>query len=158
MGTTPIPQPEQTGQPQRDRKLPVLAWVRLMRVYQKMNRRTAEEMRPRKLSVSRFDILNHVGVREGRTQQELANALFVTKGNIVQLLDGMEADGLLYRRRRGRTNLIYLTDAGRALREESLACHESRIADDLSALTPEEQTTLLTLLRKLDKSLDQTNA
>jgi DNA-binding MarR family transcriptional regulator len=128
-----------------------------MRVYHKMNRRTAEEMRPRRLSVSRFDILNHVGVREGRTQQELANALFVTKGNIVQLLDGMEADCLLYRRRRGRTNLIYLTDAGRALREETLNHHEARVADDLSVLTPDEQETLLTLLRKLDKSLNETH-
>lgn len=136
----------------------MLAWVRLMRVYQKMNRRTADEMRPRKLSVSRFDILNHVGIQEGRTQQNLADALFVTKGNIVQMLDGMEEDRLLYRRRRGRTNLIYLTDEGRALREEALTCHERRIADDLSTLTPDEQATLLNLLRKLDKSLDQTSS
>ena len=144
-----------TAPPQRDQKLPVLAWVRLMRVYQKMNRRTADEMRPHKLSVSRFDILNHAGVQEGRTQQELADALFVTKGNIVQLLDGMEADGLLYRKRRGRTNMVFLTDAGRTLREETLTNHEARIAKDLSVLTPEEQTALLSLLRKLDKSLNQ---
>lgn len=132
----------------------VLAWMRLMRVYQKMDRRTADEMRPRNLSVSRFDILNHAGAKEGRTQQELADALFVTKGNVCQLLDALEADKLLYRRRRGRTNLIYLTDAGRALREEALREHEQRIAEDFSALTADEQQTLLSLLRKLDKSLE----
>ena len=153
--TTPITESTQIDHQQRDSKLPVLAWVRLMRVYQKMTRRTAEEMRPRKLSVSRFDVLNHVGVREGRTQQDLADALFVTKGNIVQLLDAMEADGLLYRRRRGRTNLLYLTDAGRELRTESLEHHEARVASDLSVLTPDEQATLLKLLRKLDQSLDR---
>ncbi|HWV23619.1 MAG TPA: MarR family transcriptional regulator, partial [Thermomicrobiales bacterium] len=120
----------------------------------KMDRRTAEEMRPRDLSVSRFDVLNHAGAHEGRTQQELADALFVTKGNICQLLDGMEADKLLYRRRRGRTNLIYLTDEGRSLRQEALHEHERRITTDMSALSQDEQRTLLSLLRKLDKSLD----
>lgn len=139
----------------RETGTPVLAWMRLMRVYHKMDRRTADEMRPRNLSVSRFDVLNHAGAREGRTQQELADALFVTKGNICQLLDGMERDNLLYRRRRGRTNLIYLTDEGRVLREQALHKHEQRIADDMSALSSQEQRTLISLLRKLDKSLDE---
>jgi MarR family 2-MHQ and catechol resistance regulon transcriptional repressor len=138
---------------QDNRNLAVLTWVRLMRVYHKVDRRTAEEMKRWKLSVSRFDILNHAGVREGRPQQELADALLVTKGNICQLLDGMEADGLLRRRRSGRTNHIYLTDEGRALREASMARHEECIAQGMSALTPDEQQTLLTLLRKLDRSL-----
>ncbi len=143
-------QPERS---QDSRNLAVLTWVRLMRVYHKVDRRTAKEMKQWNLSVSRFDVLNHAGVREGRTQQELADALLVTKGNICQLLDGMEADGLLRRRRSGRTNHIYLTDEGRALREASLARHEERIAQDLSALSSDEQQTLLTLLRKLDRSL-----
>lgn len=138
---------------QDSRNLAVLTWVRLMRVYHNVDRRTAEEMKHWKLSVSRFDVLNHAGVREGRTQQELADALLVTKGNICQLLDGMEADGLLRRRRSGRTNHIYLTDEGRALREASLARHEERIAQEMAVLTPDEQQTLLTLLRKLDRSL-----
>jgi len=136
------------------RDLAVLAWMRLMRVYHKMDRRTADEMRARNLSVSRFDVLNHAGIREGRSQQELADALLVTKGNICQLLDGMEAEDLLYRRRKGRTNHIFLTDAGRALRDEAVRQHEARIGQDMSVLTNEEQATLLALLRKLDKSLD----
>jgi len=135
--------------------LPVLAWIRLMRVYQKIDKRTAETLRCWGLSVSRFDILNHAGGREGRSQQELADALLVTKGNIVQLLDGMEADGLLYRRRSGRTNHIYLTDRGRELRRTTLAVQEAEITRELSALSPDEQQTLLALLRKLDRSLDQ---
>lgn len=139
--------------PQAQRHLSVLAWVRLMRVYHKMDRRTAEEMKQWRLSVSRFDVLNHAGVREGRTQQELADALLVTKGNICQLLDGMEADGLLRRRRSGRTNHIFLTDEGRALREASISRHEERIDADMSVLTADEQQTLLTLLGKLDRSL-----
>lgn len=140
-----------------DRTLAVATWVRLMRVYHKMDRRTAEEMKHWDLSVSRFDVLNHAGIHEGRTQQDLADSLFVTKGNICQLLDGMEADGLLKRRRSGRTNHIYLTDQGRSLREQSVSCHEARITNDMSALTPDELRSLLGLLGKLDRSLDHSS-
>lgn len=131
----------------------VLAWLRLMRVYHKIDKRSAELMKEHRLSVSRFDVLNHAGHREGRSQQELADALMVTKGNICQVLDGMEADKLLYRRRSGRTNHIYLTDEGRELRAALVPAQESAIEDAFSALSDDEQDTLLGLLRKLDRSL-----
>lgn len=131
----------------------VLAWLRMMRVYHKMDRRSAELMKQWKLSVSRFDVLNHAGRPEGRTQQELADALMVTKGNVCQVLDGMEAEGLLYRRRSGRTNHIYLTDKGRDLRGTLVPAQEAEIAQAFSALSTDEQDTLLHLLRKLDRSL-----
>ncbi|MGB3330792.1 MAG: MarR family transcriptional regulator [Thermomicrobiales bacterium] len=133
----------------------VVAWLRLARIFQKVDRRTAATLRDWNLSVSRFDILNHAGAQEGRPQQDLARSLLVTKGNITQLLDAMEQDGLVERRKCGRTNLVFLTDAGRALRTQSLVDHEQRIVDEFSALTPEETETLLTLLRKLDRSLPE---
>jgi DNA-binding MarR family transcriptional regulator len=149
-----LPQPAPaSARHEGDIDLPVVAWMRLMRVYHKIDRRTAQALRCWNLSVSRFDVLNQAGIREGRTQQELADALLVTKGNIVQLLDGMESDGLLVRRRSGRTNHIYLTDRGRALRQDVLAAHEANIARHLSVLSPDEQQTLLGLLRTIDRSL-----
>lgn len=145
--------PVQTPQARIDTA--VLAWLRLARVYHKIDRRTAETMRKHHLSVSRFDILNHAGATEGRSQQELADALLVTKGNICQLLDGMEADGLVERRRQNRTKRVFLTDKGRQLRSELVRIQEEAIVTDLAALSPEEIRTLLHLLRKLDHSLDR---
>jgi len=133
--------------------LPVIIWLRLLRIYQKIDRRTAETMKTWHLSVSRFDVLNHAGTQEGRTQQELADALLVTKGNVTQLLDAMEADHLLYRQKEGRTNRVYLTDRGRDLRNASLRDHEAHICKEFSVLSVEEQETLLHLLRKLDRHL-----
>ncbi|MGI8484139.1 MAG: MarR family winged helix-turn-helix transcriptional regulator [Thermomicrobiales bacterium] len=133
--------------------LPVVTWLRLLRIYQKIDRRTAETMKAWNLSASRFDVLNHAGAREGRTQQELADVLLVTKGNVTQLLDAMEADRLLYRQKEGRTNRVYLTDDGRQLRESTLHDHEAHICAEFSVLSPEEQETLLHLLRKLDRHL-----
>lgn len=132
----------------------MLVWIRLMRVYQKLQRHAALTTQAHDLSLSRFDVLNHAGVRDGRTQQELADALFVTKGNVCQLLDAMAADGLLERRRDGRTKRVSLTATGRALRTAILADHDRELAARLDALTSEEQATLLALLAKLDRSLD----
>lgn len=130
-----------------------LTWIRLMRVYQQIDRHTAEIMKKHGLSVSRFDVLVHAGVREGRSQQELANAMFVTKGNICQLLDGMEAEKLLFRRRKGRTNHIFLTDEGNERRRLALSEQLAAIDAAMSTLSTDEQHTLHTLLRKLDRSL-----
>ncbi len=138
----------------QDLSLPVRTWVRLMRVFNRIERRAAENMRVWGLSVGRFDILNHAGVNEGATQQELADALFVTKGNIAQLLDALERDGLLRREKCGRMNRIYLTETGRELREKAMDSHVQLIANAMSALTEEEQHQLGTLLRKLERSLN----
>ncbi|MEJ7901592.1 MAG: MarR family winged helix-turn-helix transcriptional regulator [Thermomicrobiales bacterium] len=130
-----------------------IAWLRLARIYHKIDRRTAETMRQYDLSVSRFDVLNHAGTPEGRTQGDLANALLVTKGNVTQLLDAMEREGLLERRRDGRTKRVYLTEKGRCRRANVVAIQEAEIATDLSALDDEETQTLIRLLRKVDQSL-----
>lgn len=139
--------------PASTRSVSELTWIRLMRVYQQIDRHTAEIMKKHGLSVSRFDVLVHAGVREGRSQQELADAMFVTKGNICQLLDGMEAEKLLFRRRQGRTNHIYLTAEGNDRRRNALDEQLTAIKAAMSSLTDDEQEMLHTLLRKLDRSL-----
>lgn len=128
-------------------------WIRLMRVYQQIDKCSAEIMKKHGLSVSRFDVLVHAGVQEGRTQQELADAMFVTKGNITQLLDGMEADFLLYRRRKGRTNHIYLTDKGRDIRKVTMAEQLRAVETAMGALSESEKKQLSRLLRTIDKTL-----
>jgi DNA-binding MarR family transcriptional regulator len=112
-------------------------------------------MRSHDLSAAQFDVLAQVGVHEACTQQELANALLVTKGNVTQLLDRMEEAGLLSRRQEGRTKRVCLTPAGRALRERVVPAEEERIECQLGTLTPEEQRQLLALLRKLDRSIPE---
>lgn len=139
-----------------DLPLAVRAWVRLMRVFHRIDRQSAERFREMGLSVGRFDVVNHAGVHQGATQQELADALLVTKGNICQLLDSLERDGVLRRQREGRANRVYLTRTGRELRERLMERHVSEISKAMAALDDDEQRTLLTLLRKLERGLDAT--
>jgi DNA-binding MarR family transcriptional regulator len=131
----------------------LLAWLRLMRVYQKVDRASAEHLRGWGLSVAQFDVLARVGSQAGIKQQEVADLLLVTKGNVCQLLDRMEDRGLILRRKEGRANHLFLTEAGRRLYDEAVPAQEAMVSERFSALSDEEQAQLHELLRKLDTSL-----
>ena len=93
----------------------VLAWLRLAHVFQKIDRGSTEHLRKWDLSVAQFDVIAHVGSAEGLVQQQLADRLLVTKGNVSQLLDRLEQRGLICRCPEGRTQRLSLTPAGREL-------------------------------------------
>jgi MarR family 2-MHQ and catechol resistance regulon transcriptional repressor len=145
--------PQSLARPPRHGGDGVLAWMRLARIYHGIERTAAGHVRAWGLSLGRFDVLAQVGAAEGRTQQELADALLVTKGNVCQLLDQLEAAGLVVRRPDGRVKRLYLTEAGRRLRDEVVPRHEAMIAARFAALTPEEQRCLHDLLRKLERGV-----
>lgn len=128
--------------------------MRLARVFQKVDRASAEHLRAWGLSIAQFDVIAQVGSAEGITQQELADKLLVTKGNICQLLDRMEQHGLIRRQQEGRVKHLFLTDAGTRLYQQAVPAQEAFISEQFAALAPEEQAQLLTLLRKLDHALE----
>src|SRR5215813_6806101 len=105
----------------------VVSWLRLARVFHKGERTLLGQLRCYGLSLAQFDVLAHLGAAEGLTQQELANKLLVTKGNVTQLLDRLCASGLLVRRQDGRANRLYLTLKGRQLFTEVIPAHEQEI-------------------------------
>jgi DNA-binding MarR family transcriptional regulator len=144
---------EDTAEHTRMRRHAVPTWLRLARVFAKINRASVEQLRTFDLSLAQFDVLAHVGSAEGITQQELADHLLVTKGNVTQLIDRMARRGLLVRRQQGRTNRLFLTPHGRRLFDEAVPAHEAHIAQQLAALSPSEMSELHRLLRTLDHSL-----
>ncbi len=131
----------------------LLAWLRLARAFQKIDRASAAHLRAWDLSVAQFDALAQLGAAEGITQQELADRLLVTKGNVSQLLDRMERRGLIRRCQEGRAMRLFLTDTGRRLHAAAVPAQEALITGRFAALTPAEQRQLLGLLRKLDRAL-----
>ena len=147
------PEGRATPATRRLRQPAVLAWLRLARVFQKIDRLAADHLRCSGLSTAQFDVLTHVGAADGIVQQQLADSLLVTKGNICQLLDKMERAGLLVRCPEGRTNRLHLTERGRDLLARVAPQHEALIAQQLSSLAPGEQRQLLRLLHRLDHSL-----
>jgi DNA-binding MarR family transcriptional regulator len=134
-------------------RLPVLAWLRLYRFVQKVDRAQSAYLRSWGLNTAQFDVLAHVGAHKGITQQELADSLLVTKGNISQLLDRMEKLGLLRRCQEKRTNTLALTQKGQELYERVVPATEQLVEEHFTALTSSEITDLLRLVRKLDRAL-----
>src|SRR5438552_17229507 len=114
----------------------VLAWLRMMRLAHKVGRTSAEHLRTWDLSPAQFDVLAHVGAAPGMMQQELADALLVTKGNVCQLLERMEDAGLIARCPEGRAKRISLTPAGQVLFDQVVPAHEAVIAEQFAALSP----------------------
>lgn len=138
----PVPKPS-------ERRAAVALWGRLARVYSRQLRLAADHLRAWQLSPAQFDVLATVGGHEGLTQQELAERLLVTQGNITQHLDKLEQRGLLRRCREGRLKRLVLTPAGRQLCDTVVPAQEEFQAQQFAPLSPAEQRQLLQLLRKL---------
>jgi DNA-binding MarR family transcriptional regulator len=132
----------------------VLAWLRLARAYHKIDARSEQHFQQYGLNTAQFDVLAQIGAAEGITQQELADTLLVTKGNISQLIARMEQKNLVARRQEGRRNCLSLTPHGRELYATAVPHQEALVASLLAPLAHDEQADLLRLLRKLDHALD----
>ena len=146
---------EQLQTPKRNtglRRWPVLGWLHLIRISHRVLQSAALQLGSWGLSNAQFDVLAHIGVAQGISQLDLAQRLLVTQGNVTQLLDKMEARGLIRRIPEGRTKRLYLTSAGRQLFDEVVPLHEGFIADQFGSLSPDEQRQLLRLLAKLDRA------
>jgi DNA-binding MarR family transcriptional regulator len=131
----------------------VRAWVRMLRLSQKVQPALVKKLRGLGLNPAEFEILDTLAAQEGRTQQDLADALLVTKGNMTYHLCRMAERGLVDRRPEGRKNRLYLTGEGRRLLEEALPEHEALISERFSGLSVEERAQLADLLKKLERSL-----
>jgi len=140
-----------------ERDIGVIAWMRLARVYHLIDRATVELVKRFDLTTAQFDVIAQVGAKEGRTQQELADALLVTKGNITQLLDRLEERRLIERRtepgRRGK--MLYLTDSGWNLNWQVVPAQEAMIAGLFERLSGDDQSELNRILRQFNRSLGQ---
>src|SRR6266566_611881 len=86
---------------------------------------------------------------------QLAERLACVKSNVTQLVDRLEADGLVTReadQNDRRSRLAVLTEAGRKAYARGTEIHQRAERELFSALTPEEAAQLHELLAKLERS------
>jgi DNA-binding MarR family transcriptional regulator len=123
-------------------------WFRLLRLDTRLHALITERLKTVGLSVPQCDVLTTLTEREGVSQQELAERLYVTKGNISGLIDRLAAAGMVERRRLEgdrRSHAIFLTPAGRAAAEAGIAAQKDFVMQTLGRL-PEEQLKALDAL------------
>ena len=131
----------------KDRAIRV--WFRFLRLESRIQSTVAERLRAIDLSVPQCDVLTTLTEAEGISQQELAQRLYVTKGNISGLLDRLERAGLVERRAIAadrRQYAVYLTASGRAAAEQAIAMQHKLIAATLGRLSLENLAEFETLL------------
>ena len=73
-------------------------WFRFVRLHRRTSAAIARELKALGLSIPQFDLLSTLTEREGVSQQELAQRLYVTKGNVSGLVDRLVEAGLVERR------------------------------------------------------------
>jgi DNA-binding MarR family transcriptional regulator len=140
----------------RQNRTEVLAWLHLTRVYDWLDRTHGEVLSPLGLTSAQFEVLSSIASDPGLSQQALARALRVTKGNVCGLLDRMEAEGLVVRRPHPldrRVNRVLLTEAGEARFRQSWPALDRAISEVFSVLDEEDREAVARLLGKLDRRL-----
>ena len=147
--------------PKRFRKLgPVPAeletWLQMIRTFWTLQSRIEESLKKHHLTLAQFDLLAMLlGLGDNLNQQELANQLAVTKGNMVGLVNRLSRRGFVERvpaQIGRRANLIHLTNAGRNLVAAALPDHLRLVKSMMSPLSGKQLRALRTLLQQLEDS------
>lgn len=152
--------PLATGEPGKDRAFASAGpsegppdafrvWLRFLRLDQRLRLMMARALREIGLSIPQFDVLSALDQGAGITQRELAQQLFVTKGNVSGLIDRL-VDAKLVERHRGakdrRSHSLVLTQDGRALAAAGFAVQKTFIEKSLGRLAARDLALLHLLL------------
>ncbi|MCA0422170.1 MAG: MarR family transcriptional regulator [Proteobacteria bacterium] len=120
-------------------------WFRLIRLHQTLYSEVATRLRVIGLSVPQFDVLSTLTEREGMSQRELAERLYVTKGNVSGLIDRLVDAGLVERRsipEDRRSHALYLTPEGNTLALRGIEVHQKFMEETLGRLPGVDVITL----------------
>lgn len=147
------------------RRLPVLVaedeletrtFVQLVRTLTRLEHRLEQALQEHGLSLPQFDVLVTLAQSEGQCQQDLAERLLVTKGNICGMIDRLAASGWVERRpdrADKRTNRLFLTRAGKAVVVKTFPQQHALLRELMSGLAASELQTLLQLLDRLEEGM-----
>ena len=110
------------------------------------------------VTVAQFAVLNHLTrVQDGQTPLALASAFQVPKTTMTHTLAGLSTRGLIEMRPNaedGRSKIVFLTDAGRTFREQSIASLIPDLSRLEASLDIQEMTEMIPALSKVRSILD----
>jgi len=137
--------PATNAAPRHEPAEPDRVWFRFMRLHARLLGQMTQRIRALGLSIPQFDLLSTLTEREGISQSELAERLYVTKGNVSGLVDRLVQAGLVERRAIAgdrRSYAMHLTPEGRRLAEAGIAAQRDFVAQTLGKLRSDDLTEL----------------
>jgi MarR family 2-MHQ and catechol resistance regulon transcriptional repressor len=128
------------------------AYVKLLRAGKAVLARVEPRLAAAGLTPTQLGVLEAILHKGPLTQRELGRKVLTSAGNMTDVVDKLEARGLVCRTRSPhdrRIVSVVLTPSGRTLIEALFPTHARDIAAAMGGLTCEELQTLAGLLRKL---------
>ena len=128
------------------------AWLQLLSAYNLVESRIPADLREDDLTLAQSALVG-LCKKDAVSQQELADHLWVTKGNVVGPIDGLSARGFVERRRSAtdpRVNLLEITESAHRLVERVLPRQLELISRLMTTLTRAEADALESLLSRVD--------
>jgi DNA-binding MarR family transcriptional regulator len=104
-----------------------------------------------------WGVLLFLWIQDGQTQRELSRQVAIDEASMVRSIDRMERDGLVRRVRNDhdrRQIHIFLTEKGRALRDQLVPCALAGNAVAIQGFTESELTQVSALLHRMVASLE----
>lgn len=123
-----------------------------------LSRALFEARLPDGVLVTHFSVVNHlVRLGDGRTPLEIARAFQVPKTSMTHTLQGLETMGYVRiapNPSDRRSKCVWLTDAGRAFREDAIARMAPDLAKMAAAIGPDRVAALIPELAEIRAYLD----
>jgi Transcriptional regulators len=127
-------------------------------ILQQLSKTKLESVLPEGLIQSHFGVLSHlIRVQDGRTPLELARAFQVPKTSMSHTVAGLERQGLVRLARNdrdGRSKRVWITEAGREVRDAAVAAVAPLLQGFAAAFPPERVQTVLPELTRMRQWLD----
>jgi MarR family 2-MHQ and catechol resistance regulon transcriptional repressor len=130
------------------------AYIKLRRAANTLSTLESASLREFGLTESQFGVLEALYHLGPLRQTDLANKLLCSAGNLTTVVDNLERDGLVERRRDGtdrRVVTVHLSSDGRKLIGELFPRHAAAIVNWFAVLEPDEQGRLSDALRRLGR-------
>jgi MarR family 2-MHQ and catechol resistance regulon transcriptional repressor len=134
-------------------------WLVLWRATRALEARARRSIEGSGLGASDFGVLEMLLHKGPQPVNVIGRKVLLTPGSITTAVDRLESRGLVERRddpADRRVRLVCLTEPGRRLIVPAYARHEADLEETVSVLTPAERATLVSLLRKLGTSVEET--
>jgi DNA-binding MarR family transcriptional regulator len=130
-------------------------WLQMIRTYDYLQAQVATLLQRHNLTVPQFEVLSSLAIADCTTQQELAQRLQVTKGNLVGLIDRLAERGWVERvqvQGDRRVNRVRITEGGKDLLSKAFPEQVGAVETMMSGLEETELDSLRGLLQKLAKN------
>ncbi|OIU72428.1 transcriptional regulator [Rossellomorea aquimaris] len=140
----------------QDTKQSLKLFIVLSRAFKALNEEINKNIQENGLNPTEFAVLELLYHKGDQPLQQIGGKILLASGSITYVVDKLEKKGLLKRvacPKDRRVTYAQITDAGQSLIDTIFPNHEMRIHELMSALTSEEKSEVIELVKKLGLSI-----